>query len=160
MARNMNPYAILGIPIDSDEDTIRAAFRRKALECHPDANPDDPAAADRFIALRDAYEHLIATPRTDEPIPWVWANHVQPSMAQQVKRRRAVLEKLARAMESSAMDYEALREAMNMLRDMKIIRPGSGKTTFSFRGRQFVEEVKLNPDGSTTHNLYSVGSNK
>jgi len=43
-----DPYAILGVARDADEDAIRKAYRKLARELHPDVNPDNPAAEDRF----------------------------------------------------------------------------------------------------------------
>ncbi|XP_037813938.1 dnaJ homolog subfamily C member 17 [Lucilia sericata] len=54
----VNFYAILGIEIEADESTIRKAYRKKALECHPDKNPDNPKAAELFHELSKALEIL------------------------------------------------------------------------------------------------------
>lgn len=53
-----NLYAILGIENDADENIIRKAYRKKALECHPDKNPDNPKAAELFHELAQALEIL------------------------------------------------------------------------------------------------------
>jgi tetratricopeptide (TPR) repeat protein len=41
-------YDLLGALPDDDADGLRAAFRRAAKACHPDVNPGDPEAAQRF----------------------------------------------------------------------------------------------------------------
>jgi hypothetical protein len=51
-------YARLGVQPSASLDEIRAAYRAKAQETHPDRNPDDPRAAERFRAVRDAYQVL------------------------------------------------------------------------------------------------------
>ncbi len=51
-------YAILGVPRDADPDEIKRVFRRLARETHPDANPGDPAAEERFREIAEAYEVL------------------------------------------------------------------------------------------------------
>ena len=48
-------YAVLGLPEDADAAAVRRAYRRLARACHPDANPDDPQAAERFLTLAAAY---------------------------------------------------------------------------------------------------------
>ena len=51
-------YHILGVERDASRDEIKRAFRRMARESHPDANPDDPTAEDRFRQVAEAYEVL------------------------------------------------------------------------------------------------------
>jgi len=53
-----DPYAILGVSRDADESAIRKAYRKLARELHPDVNPDNPAAEDRFKAVSEAYSVL------------------------------------------------------------------------------------------------------
>jgi molecular chaperone DnaJ len=56
-----DPYSTLGLPPDADEGQIRKAYRRLAREHHPDVNPDDPSAAERFKEISAAYR-LLADP--------------------------------------------------------------------------------------------------
>jgi molecular chaperone DnaJ len=51
-------YEVLGISRDSDTDEIKKAYRRLALEYHPDRNKEDPAAEERFKEASEAYEVL------------------------------------------------------------------------------------------------------
>ena len=51
-------YAVLGLSEDADTAAVRRAYRRLARDCHPDANPDDPRAAERFLTLAAAYAVL------------------------------------------------------------------------------------------------------
>lgn len=51
-------YAELGVGRDASADEIKRAYRRKARELHPDANPDDPEAEARFKSAAHAYEVL------------------------------------------------------------------------------------------------------
>ena len=55
---NSDFYAVLGIPRGADEEDIKRAYRRLAREHHPDANPDDPEAEERFKEIQLAYEVL------------------------------------------------------------------------------------------------------
>jgi curved DNA-binding protein CbpA len=50
-------YAILGVAKNSTQDEIKAAYRKKAFECHPDRNPSAQASA-QFIEVHNAYQAL------------------------------------------------------------------------------------------------------
>ena len=52
-----DPYEVLGVARDADDDTIKKAYRRLARQLHPDVNPD-PAAQERFKEIGKAYEVL------------------------------------------------------------------------------------------------------
>ena len=51
-------YDLLGVARNASTDDIKKAYRKRARELHPDANPDDPTAEDRFKDLARAYEVL------------------------------------------------------------------------------------------------------
>ena len=51
-------YDILGVARTADEKEIRQAYRRLARQHHPDVNPGDDAAAERFKSINAAYEVL------------------------------------------------------------------------------------------------------
>lgn len=53
-----NYYKILGIPERSDEEEIKRAYRKLAFKYHPDRNPDDKLAEDKFKKLTEAYRIL------------------------------------------------------------------------------------------------------
>ncbi|XVF39185.1 hypothetical protein PTKIN_Ptkin01aG0015300 [Pterospermum kingtungense] len=54
-----NYYDILGVRPSATKEEIRGAYHLKASEVHPDRNPNDPNAAERYQALTEAYEVLI-----------------------------------------------------------------------------------------------------
>jgi molecular chaperone DnaJ len=53
-----DPYEVLGVGRRASQADIKAAFRRRAVEHHPDRNPDDPEAQERFTELNAAYQIL------------------------------------------------------------------------------------------------------
>ncbi|XP_046385578.1 dnaJ homolog subfamily C member 17 [Ischnura elegans] len=55
----MDLYELLGIDQNCTSKEIKTAYRKKALSCHPDKNPDDAKAAERFHTLSKALEILI-----------------------------------------------------------------------------------------------------
>jgi molecular chaperone DnaJ len=53
-----DPYEVLGVERDADEQQIKKAFRRLARELHPDVNAHDPDAEEKFKEAAEAYEIL------------------------------------------------------------------------------------------------------
>jgi curved DNA-binding protein len=51
-------YKVLGVDRDADEQEIKRAYRKLALKYHPDKNPDDDSAEERFKEINEAYEVL------------------------------------------------------------------------------------------------------
>lgn len=51
-------YEILGVKKEADAAELKKAYRRVAMKYHPDRNPDDPAAEEKFKEANEAYEVL------------------------------------------------------------------------------------------------------
>ena len=53
-----DPYRTLGVSNDSTDAEIKRAYRKLARQYHPDRNPDDKAAEERFKSIQTAYESI------------------------------------------------------------------------------------------------------
>ena len=53
-----NYYDILGIQKNADSNDIKTAYRKKAMQYHPDTNNGDTVAEEKFKEVQEAYEVL------------------------------------------------------------------------------------------------------
>jgi len=81
--KNMDLYLLLEVEADADENTIKKAYRKKALKCHPDKNPDNPKAAELFHQLSEALTVL-----TDEEARKAYDNLLKAKKANELRNRK------------------------------------------------------------------------
>lgn len=60
-------YRTLGLRTGASFDDVKAAYRKLARKYHPDVNPNDQQAQDRFIKVTKAYEALLTIFQPEEP---------------------------------------------------------------------------------------------
>lgn len=58
MAKFIDYYKILGVSKDIPQSEVKAAYRKRSKQFHPDLHPDDPKAKAKFQLLNEAYEVL------------------------------------------------------------------------------------------------------
>ena len=72
-------YEILEVPKDADETTIKKSYRKIAMQFHPDRNPDNKAAEDKFKEAAEAYEVLSDADKRAKTDAHVWGEVLHPS---------------------------------------------------------------------------------
>jgi len=56
-------YEVLGVNRDASDEDIKKAYRKLAMKWHPDRNPDNPKAEEKFKEAKEAYEILSEAPK-------------------------------------------------------------------------------------------------
>ena len=58
MAEKRDYYEVLGLQKGASEEEVKKAFRKMAMKYHPDKNPGDKAAEEKFKEINEAYSVL------------------------------------------------------------------------------------------------------
>jgi len=58
MAQTKDYYSVIGVTASATQDEIKKQYRKLAAKHHPDKNPNDPKAAERFKEISEAYQVL------------------------------------------------------------------------------------------------------
>ena len=66
MADKRDYYEVLGLKKGASEDEIKKAFRKKAMKYHPDRNPGDKEAEEKFKEINEAYAILSDPDKKDK----------------------------------------------------------------------------------------------
>nr|WP_071518518.1 J domain-containing protein [Geitlerinema sp. PCC 9228] len=120
-------YRVLNLPETADLEDVKASYRRLARQYHPDLNPDDSEAHQKFIAIHQAYKRLL------EIVPAAKSSPPSPSSSQksqsptspppgkvkvEVKHRRQG-EKVPRSGKSQKIQFEDAPELSPLEKQLK-----------------------------------------
>lgn len=108
-------------PVSSDKEITRA-YKKKALQHHPDKNPDDPHASETFQKISKAYEILSDPAAKAAYDKWVRAKQASLRRTQELSgKRKKFKEELELQEQLSAQENEYMREA-NRNMEAEIVR--------------------------------------
>ncbi|OQR77423.1 dnaJsubfamily C member 17-like [Tropilaelaps mercedesae] len=122
-------YGLLGILSDAAEKDIKSAYRKKALQYHPDKNPDNPKAAQLFQQLTDALE-ILADPLTRATYDKLLRAKENAALQQrELDAKRRKLKEDLEAREKGVQDVKASEEelARQLQRDIERLRTEGSK---------------------------------
>ena len=114
MATNLREsYELLGLSTNATEEEVRKAYKQKARECHPDKNPDDPQATEKFQALRQGYERIVSSEDPDQDAEYFsgFGNFFHFVIFREMMRRRMREAMMARMFENIFEDDSDVDEA-------------------------------------------------
>ncbi|KAG8188551.1 hypothetical protein JTE90_007159 [Oedothorax gibbosus] len=146
-------YELLNISIDAQEKEVKKAYRKKALSCHPDKNPDNPKAAELFQQLSKALEIL-----SDKAARTAYDKVLNARKATQVRHREldSKRKKLKEDLEAKEKAAEEERlSTTNLEKEIERLRREGSKLLEeeNERIRQQIEKEKKGGVNSTEANI-------
>lgn len=130
---NDDPYSALGVARTASQDEIRKAYKKIARESHPDLNPGDAGAVERFKAVSAAYE-LLKDPETRARFD---RGEIDAAGAERPERRyyRDFADAGGGAYQSTR-GFEDFEDVSDIFSDfLNRSRRGGGERSFRMRGR-------------------------
>ncbi|MBD1824309.1 DnaJ domain-containing protein [Cyanobacteria bacterium FACHB-DQ100] len=108
-------YRLLGLRTGATHEDIKAAYRKLARQLHPDMNPEDDRAKERFIRITEAYQFLLGIIAEKPPDP-TEAPSAEPQSAEPPKVTIKVTHPQT-APELSLIDRQLLQTSYEQLQD-------------------------------------------
>ncbi|XP_050533559.1 dnaJ homolog subfamily C member 17 [Daktulosphaira vitifoliae] len=133
--KNLDLYDILEIQQCATEKEIKTAYRKKALQCHPDKNPDNPKAAQLFLQLSKILAVL-----TDKAARAAYDKLVNAKIAAKLRekeydsKRKKLIDDLARR-EQMAMGKQKDNIEKNFEKELERLRKESSSLLAKERER-------------------------
>jgi curved DNA-binding protein CbpA len=168
----INYYSILGVNTDSSESEITKAFRKAAFESHPDRNPDDPEAEERFKIIteakdtltekekRSAYDKFLASRKNDwiltAPPEYFEPYHIR-QFAQKIGKRKAYKDS-GEYFEDVENDYDRLAEILTVRPDLaaQMVKPAIEEQLSGARSSLFSTMLENIPEIFTDSHLVNI----
>ena len=142
----INYYTLLGIEQDVDEATIRKAYRKRALELHPDKNPDNPKAEELFMAIKHASEVLLDKEQRNEFDAKLTAQKASAARYRSMDETRARMRQELEAREKTAAEnsFAARQAGLDSFSELEKLRKHGREAQSAFIS-QHNEEKRLRP---------------
>ncbi len=129
-------YKLLGLPREASQEDIRKAHRKLVRKYHPDANPEDPQAGERFKEIQQAYEVLSNPEKRRE-----YDKRLNTSSRESSGKPRAGAGRRARGGTTHTVD---LSELLAKLGNLSSAGDGGRKEgSFQLRGEEVADLAKL-----------------
>jgi DnaJ-class molecular chaperone len=130
-------YKLLGLSKEATQDDIRKAHRRLVRRYHPDANPEDPRAEERFKEVQQAYEVLSNPKKRQE---YDRKPHTSSKKSNSGNQRAGAGEKTGGGA-ASTVDFSDLLGKLSDLSSNRV--DGREEGSFQLRGEDIARVTRL-----------------
>lgn len=136
--RNLNPYYVLQLDTDANEEDIKFRYKKLSLKVHPDRLRDIENAREAFEHVKDAYARLM-----DPAQRKTLCMHIENVTTELLKERRKAIAKNPSA-EASLPPYEEERQRrlMKHFAEMEMMRRKSDQNRRAYSAREKMQESK------------------
>ena len=110
--KDIDLYLLLEISQDATHKDIKKAYRKKALKCHPDKNPDDSNAALKFQQLLEALAVL-----TDDTARKAYDNVLKARKANELRNRQLDVKRKRLKDQLESRESDAAKEIKDKIYD-------------------------------------------
>ena len=93
-------YRIMGLPGDASEEEIKRAYRKLAMQYHPDRNRDDPHSAEKLKEINNAY-HVLGNKERKMTYDLIYHRRIEDDLFQGMESAHTDLESVLRGFAAS-----------------------------------------------------------